>query len=184
MEAAGKALDGQVGGGEAKVEVTLYPDFFDAAEQHPLSDFDVLLAFAPEVAGLTAATQASSEYFEGSAARDPATVAYYTSALDAIPNCDDREVWFPVGAALYELGWGDVGYDMWATWSKRSDKFDEALQLSTWAGFPKYRETHLDNLVTPGTLIHMATEAGWEAPTPPPEVVKAKEAIVEAKWLS
>ena len=170
---------------EPKTEVTIHDVFFTLGP-YSLDEFAPLLSYAPEVKGLPAT--APEAHFEGSAAVTDQTVAYYSSALYAL-SPEDRDVWARMGMAVFELGWGDMGFNMWDAWSKQSDKYDEEGQKKLWAGFPKYRETHLDNLVTAGSLVHLAEEAGWVAPVgtapalpptapfvPPPELVAKAEA--------
>src|SRR5208337_4430648 len=119
---------------------------------------------------------------------DDNTLAYYSSMLDAIPNDDTvpYDKWFRIGAAVYELGWGDTGRTMWHDWSAKAPKHTDEEFDKAWAGFPKYRETHLDNLVTPGTLVHYAAESGWTTPSevtpppPPPAVFIPPPELVEA----
>ena len=156
-------------------EVTVHPMFFSPElGPYSLDEFSLLLEYAPTDEEVPAASAASPG---GSALLNEQTMAYYGSAIDAIPNDDtaDYDKWFRIGAAVYELGWGDIGYELWADWSKRSERYNSEEQHKIWAGFPKYRETHLDNLITPGTLIHYATEAGWEPESAPPPAVPVFE---------
>ena len=174
---------------EPKTEVTIHDVFFTLGP-YSLDEFAPLLSYATEVKGLPAA--APEAHFEGSAALNDQTAAYYGDALAAIPNDDSvpYDTWHRIGMAVFELGWGDVGRRMWHNWSMKAPKHSEVEFDKAWAGFPKYRETHLDNLVTPGSLIHLATEAGWSAPVgaapsppsivsvpfvPPPELVEKAE---------
>ncbi len=169
---------------EPKTEVTIHDVFFTLGP-YSLDEFAPLLSYTPEVKGLPGA--APETRFEGSAALNDQTAAYYASAIAAIPNDDSvpYDMWIKVGMAVFELGWGDVGRNMWLDWSRRAPKHTDKEFTNAWNGFPKYRETHLDNLVTPGTLIHLATEAGWTAAVslpapspslapfaPPPELVE------------
>ena len=88
------------------------------------------------------------------------TKARVLSALKALPVAyrDDRDKWFRIGAALFELGWGDRGFKIWLAWSYTSPKFDMKVQIRTWEsfarGFPGDR-------ITPGTLYALARENGW-----------------------
>ena len=153
-----------------RAEVTVHPSFFSPElGPYSLDDFSPLLEYVPTIEGPLAVSAAPSG---GSAVLNEQTMAYYGDAVAAIPNDDtaDYDKWFRIGAAIYELGWGDVGYEMWNDWSKRSERYNSEEQRKIWAGFPKYRETHLDNLITPGSLIHYATEAGWEPETPAPSL--------------
>jgi putative DNA primase/helicase len=153
-----------------KTEVMVHPVFFTMGP-YSLGEFAPLLTYLSEVEGLP---EPPAAHFEGSAVLNDQTAALYGSALDAIPNSDDvpYDTWFRVGAAIYELGWiyNDVGRNMWLDWSRRASKHTDEEFDKAWYGFPKYRETHLDKLITPGTLMHMAQEAGW-TPSPPAPVL-------------
>lgn len=172
---------------EPKTEVTIHDVFFTLGPYN-LDEFAPLLAYAPDVKGLPAAPPEA--HFEGSAALNDQTAAYYGSALAAIPNDDSvpYDAWLKIGMAVFELGWGDVGRDMWLNWSRRAAKHTDEEFDNAWNGFLKYRETHLDNLVTPGSLIHFATEAGWSVPSgaapslpPPPPFVPPPELVAKAE---
>jgi len=185
---------------EPKTEVTIHDVFFTLGP-YSLDEFAPLLAYAPEVKGLP--ETAPGAHFEGSAVLNDQTAAFYSSALAAIPNGDSvpYDTWLKIGMAVFELGWGDVGRNMWLDWSRRAPKHTDEEFDKAWAGFPKYRETHLDNLVTAGTMVHLATEAGWTVPidaapapiepppfVPPPELVAQAEAgdsyeLIRAKVL-
>lgn len=80
-----------------------------------------------------------------------------SSALPAIANADDRDVWFRIGAALHhESSGADWGFDLWCDWSKQSDKFDVRDQKKTWRGFGQKA-----NGITGATVLSMAHEFGW-----------------------
>src|SRR5208337_4306733 len=159
--------------------------FFDpACGPYDIEQFDGLLSYLPAVIGLPETPAAPT----AGTVMDDNTLAYYSSMLDAIPNDDTvpYDKWFRIGAAVYELGWGDTGRTMWHDWSAKAPKHTDEEFDKAWAGFPKYRETHLDNLVTPGTLVHYAAESGWTTPSevtpppPPPAVFIPPPELVEA----
>ena len=68
---------------EPKTEVTIHDVFFTLGP-YTLDEFAPLLSYAPEVKGLPETPLA----FSGSAVLNDQTLAYYSSALDAIPNDD------------------------------------------------------------------------------------------------
>jgi len=172
---------------EPKTEVTIHDVFFTLGP-YSLDEFAPLLSYAPEVKGLPAVSPEAR--FEGSAALNDQTAAYYGDALASIPNDDSvpYDTWLKIGMAVFELGWGDVGRQMWHDWSIKAPKHKEEEFDNAWNGFLKYRETHLDNLVTSGSLIHFAKETGWTTPVgiappisatapfvPPPELLQKAE---------
>ena len=55
-----------------------------------------------------------------------------TDALNKLPRkfVENYKQWVLVGMALHELG--DDGYSLWKEWSKKSDKYDEAVCEYTW----------------------------------------------------
>ena len=62
----------------------------------------------------------------------------------------ERDTWLKVGKALHSR-WPDAeGYELWATWSKRSEKYDADDQQRTWDKFKTGAG------VTLGTLAHLA----------------------------
>lgn len=54
--------------------------------------------------------------------------------LEHLP-ADDRSVWLQAGMAIHSADRSDGGYRLWRTWSKRSKKYDEGTQRSTWSHF-------------------------------------------------
>ncbi|MFC7704845.1 VapE domain-containing protein [Plastorhodobacter daqingensis] len=49
---------------------------------------------------------------------------------------EDRDSWVTVGAALHhQYGGGQIGFDKWCDWSKKSEKFDMKTQKSVWKSF-------------------------------------------------
>lgn len=77
------------------------------------------------------------------------------SALNAIP-CDDRAVWVAVGFALKTLG-EVVGWEMWATWSQRSWKWDPQDAAETWEGMTPTRTGY-------ASIFSRAQALGWVNP--------------------
>ncbi len=65
-------------------------------------------------------------------------------------RCDEYDSWLRVGIALKEFG--DVGYRMWADWSKQSHKFDESALRDKWQSFRG------DQQLTIGTLVSWAKQ--------------------------
>lgn len=104
---------------------------------------------------LSAADAAPDEDPRAAASVGPEVLA---SALGRV-DPDDRDVWFRVGSALKT--WGlrrgepDVAFQLWADWSRRSPKWDEADAKKNWRSFVPER-------VSPGSIIHYARQSGWE----------------------
>jgi len=74
-------------------------------------------------------------------------------ALSFIP-ADDRDTWLKMAMALKsELG--DQGFDLWDTWSKQSDRYNERDARDVW------RSCKANGGVTAGTLFHEAKARGW-----------------------
>lgn len=89
---------------------------------------------------------------------DPHRLAELRSALAAIP-ADDRTVWINVGLALYHLG--DVGRELWETWSATSAKWRGAEDARRWDGFADSRSTYR-------AVFHRAQSHGWQNPMAKP----------------
>ena len=88
----------------------------------------------------------------------------------AVLSSDDRDRWVSFGMALRPLG--QVGFDLWAEWSKRSEKFDPVDQIRVWRSFRPGRVNY-------ESIFFAAQEAGWINPLsagapPPAEVVMAE----------
>ncbi|MEQ8205129.1 MAG: PriCT-2 domain-containing protein, partial [Woeseia sp.] len=66
---------------------------------------------------------------------DPKTVTELRSALNAIP-ADEYQVWVSMGCALHELG--NVGRELWLTWSQSSDKW-KPTDAKKWNAFKSDR---------------------------------------------
>lgn len=67
---------------------------------------------------------------------------------------DDREEWIMAGMAVkHELG--EEGFDIWNSWSQRSDSYQARAALASWRSFRGAG-------VTIGSLFHEATRAGWK----------------------
>lgn len=83
----------------------------------------------------------------------------------AVLSSDDRDRWVSFGMALRPLG--QVGFDLWAEWSKRSEKFDPVDQIRVWRSFRPGRVNY-------ESIFFAAQEAGWINPlsagAPPPAV--------------
>lgn len=62
---------------------------------------------------------------------DPATITDLRSALNALDS-NDRDLWISVGHALRRLG--DIGRELWVTWSQQSPKWTPA-DAQRWEGF-------------------------------------------------
>lgn len=77
-------------------------------------------------------------------------------ALDPA-RCDDRDCWLQVGMSLHSAG--DQYLEHWADWSRGSLKFVEGECEKVWANF--YRSGR----VTVRTLLFLAKQDGWEAPS-------------------
>jgi len=104
------------------------------------------------------------------------TLAYYGSALMAIPVADDRPTWLRVGMAMHALGWDEAGYKLWVDWSRKSSKFDEEDQRKTWESFDREREEGAES-VGVGTLLKMAEDNEWK---PKPLLEKRMRAMKAA----
>lgn len=104
---------------------------------------------------LSAADAAPDEDPRSAASIGPEVLASALARVDP----EDRDVWFRVGSALKTWGMRrgeeEVGYGLWADWSKRSAKWKEADARKNWRSFVQER-------VSPGTIIHYARLAGWE----------------------
>lgn len=73
-------------------------------------------------------------------------------ALHSI-DADDRDLWLQCGMALkQELQ--EAGRHLWDEWARRSDKYNERDQDTTWKSFRR-------NGIGIGTLFHHAKVAGW-----------------------
>jgi len=80
-------------------------------------------------------------------------------ALWHIP-ADDREDWLRIGMALHAEGrGGEEAFDVWAEWSRGSEKFDLKDQRRTWRSFVDTR----GRSVGIGSLFDLAKAHGWGA---------------------
>lgn len=67
---------------------------------------------------------------------------------------DDREVWIMAGMAVkHELG--EDGFEIWDTWSQRSDSYEAKAARASWRSFR-------GSGVTIGSVFHEAQSAGWK----------------------
>jgi len=83
-------------------------------------------------------------------------------ALDQLSHerCENYDDWVAVGMALHAIG--DDGFDLWDTWSQRSQKYDARETEKKWRSFRRERE----HAVTFATLIHMVKNDGGRVPPP------------------
>lgn len=104
------------------------------------------------------------------AARQPAVEGDVRvwEALQYIPADCDRNDWVQVGMAI-KSEFGDSGFDMFDTWSKNCDKYNDADTKATW------RSIKGDGGITVGTLVFKARQYGYEpggtTPSPVPRPV-------------
>lgn len=88
---------------------------------------------------------------------EPVTVdeAELVKMLDHIP-ADDYDDWITVGMGLHHATNG-VGVDLWDSWSKKSEKYDDYHQIQKrWHSFGKS-----PNPRTIGTIYHLAEQHGY-----------------------
>jgi DNA primase RepB-like protein/primase-like protein len=76
------------------------------------------------------------------------------SALEFL-DADDREVWVAVAHNL--KSYGDVGFELWDTWAKSSDKYDEIDSIQTWKKCKGNRSSYK-------SIFSKAMENGWYNP--------------------
>ena len=65
-------------------------------------------------------------------------------------RCDEYDSWIKVGLSLSELG--QIGLQLWETWSKKSDKYQQGMCEAKWGTFTK------DPLITVGSLVYWADQ--------------------------
>lgn len=93
------------------------------------------------------------------------------SAMEALPNADLHwEDWNRIGMACWRATAGTPdGLVIWADWSAKSDKHEEAGCATRWAHYAISPPTKIGV----GTLYHLAAQAGWVRPQaqsePPPD---------------
>ncbi|WP_323809925.1 AAA family ATPase [Sphingobium baderi] len=85
---------------------------------------------------------------------DSKTVTELRSALTYL-RADDRHLWVAVGHALKELG--EVGRELWLTWSRSSAEHDPVKDPKRWDGF---NPTHTSYQA----VFKKAQDAGWTNP--------------------
>jgi Bifunctional DNA primase/polymerase, N-terminal/Primase C terminal 2 (PriCT-2) len=92
-----------------------------------------------------------------------AEIEEIAEALRIIPNDDeDWEEWNKIGMATFAASKGsEAGYDSFAEWSRKSDKYDAAETREKWEHF----YAHPPTKIGAGTLFRMANLAkpGWRA---------------------
>jgi hypothetical protein len=91
---------------------------------------------------------------------DPELLAKIKDALSVLPleAADDRDVWFRIGAAIHDVDRSEHGYDVWAAWSKQSNKYNEKDQRYTWNS---YGRGYDGERVTVNTIFGLAQQHGW-----------------------
>lgn len=82
------------------------------------------------------------------------TVTELRSALTYL-RADERDLWIAVGHALKELG--EVGRELWLTWSRSSSEHDPVKDPKKWDGF-RPRNTSYQ------AVFKKAQDAGWTNP--------------------
>jgi Primase C terminal 2 (PriCT-2) len=88
-------------------------------------------------------------------------------ALLYIPADDRDKAWFRVGAALHDTGWPNVR-EIWDTWSKTSDKYNQKDQDKTWESYSRrYKPKPGKGPITLRDLFRMAHDNGWKNPGSP-----------------
>lgn len=120
----------------------------------PRYQFDAL------VQGLELSLHAKPDPLDASRApKAPASSCNWAEIDDALAAIgpEDRQAWLVTGMALHTLDDRNRAYAAWTEWSRKSAKFDEAVQQATWAGF------EASGGVTMRTLFYMARQGGWEA---------------------
>lgn len=68
-------------------------------------------------------------------------------------HADDRNTWYRVGMAIHQFNSSNTGYDLWTGWARKSAKFDEQDQRTTWGGFKPNGGINI------ATLFWMAAQA-------------------------
>lgn len=126
---------------------------------HP--DIRVTLAEALEAFGVSA-EQPENEPAPSAVTSPPGTfgLAYLSRAMAALDPDMERDSWLHVGMALHhETGGSSEGLDAWHTWSARGlVKYVGREDLETrWESFGRSSAAP----VTGGTIVRMASEAGW-----------------------
>lgn len=110
-------------------------------------------------------------------ATDPLLVATALERLSAW-RCDSYESWIHVGMALHSLG--DMGYQLWDNWSRKSEKYDPETCFAKWQTFTE--DSSNGNRITIASVYHWANEDDPNAliaSTPPPVDDEDIEALTE-----
>ncbi len=88
-----------------------------------------------------------------------AILADLKQALSWIPAVE-RTTWLAVGMALHSLG-GDIGYDMWRTWSQTCpEKYNAADNEKAWRSFKNDGAG-----ISYKSIFYLAREQGWKPAT-------------------
>jgi len=69
-------------------------------------------------------------------------------------RCDGYESWLQVGMALHSLG--EMGYQLWDTWSQKSEKYNPETCFTKWQTFTE--DNSNGNRITMASLYHWANE--------------------------
>ncbi|MGN6704396.1 MAG: bifunctional DNA primase/polymerase [Burkholderiaceae bacterium] len=79
--------------------------------------------------------------------------------LAALPNNLSYDEWIAVGMAIHTMTDGSPeGFNLWEQWSGKSPKYKSNYGEKKWFSFGKYSGTPVGS----GTLVKMATDAGWQ----------------------
>lgn len=85
--------------------------------------------------------------------KDPFTLHDMQAALLYI-SPEDRDTWRNVGMGL-KAEFGELAFDVWDTWSQSGSTYSAADARTVWKSMRK-------GGVTLGTVVHLATQAGWK----------------------
>ena len=129
-------------------------EFFDSAL---LTDDDPPPSAPPSAMAADAVQIPPRLHAVGSSLASRSTIERVRSALAVVP-ADDRATWIKFGMALKKDMGADAGYDLWISWSKTWDQFNQQDADHTWHSF---HESHEGTPVTLGTVFHEARRYGW-----------------------
>jgi len=114
-------------------------------------------AFAPPVPG-TPAGITTPPTSNGKRAYSEEAYEEYRQMLKFVPGLE-RDDWLRVGFALYELGWGKRGYELWVEWSRNwPAKYDANDQCASWASFGR---GYAGLKITIASVVALARKGGW-----------------------
>ena len=90
---------------------------------------------------------------------DAVTRVQIESYLSVLDNNSDNDYWAKIGMCLYDWD-ADEGLEVWEAWSKGGVSYKKGETRKRWRSFEK------DGVrVSVGTIIYLAKEAGWKAPS-------------------